>query len=282
MSEPPAHVPSHTPGTTATTTTTTTTTGRELPAVVLLDLDGVVWLSHQPIPGSVEGIARLRAHGVRVLFVTNNSGSTLEEQEAALGSIGVPAVGDVLTSALAGALLVEPGERVMVCGGPGVTQAIERRGAIPVDAGPCDAVMVGFHRTFTYERLRLAATAVQAGARLIGTNDDATYPTPDGPIPGGGAILAAVEVGSGTKATVAGKPFGPMAQLVREVVGDDAAAAAVMVGDRPSTDGRFARQLGCRYAHVWSGVTPRGAQVDPVPDLVGDDLGHVVAQLLAG
>jgi 4-nitrophenyl phosphatase len=140
--------------------------------------------------------------------------------------------------------------------------------------------MVGFHRTFTYERLRLAATAVQAGARLIGTNDDATYPTPDGPIPGGGAILASVEVGSGTKAVIAGKPFEPMAELVRQQVGDVAARAAVMVGDRPSTDGRFARQLGCRYAHVWSGVTPRGTVVDPTPDLVGDDLGHVVRQLL--
>ncbi len=256
------------------------TPGEVRPDVVLLDLDGVVWLSHQPIPGSPEGIARLRAAGVRVLFVTNNSGATVAEQEAALAAIGIPAAGDVLTSALAGALLVEPGERVLVCGGPGVTEAIERRGAVPVLDGPCEAVVVGFHRSFTYERLRLAATAVQAGARLIGTNDDATYPTPDGPIPGGGAILAAVEVGSGTRATVAGKPFAPMARLVREVVGDDAAAAAVMVGDRPSTDGRFARQLGCRYAHVWSGVTPRGTVVDPIPDLVGDDLGHVVDQLL--
>lgn len=265
------------------------------PEVVLLDLDGVVWLSHQQIPGSVPAIAALRAAGVRVLFVTNNSFSTVAEQEAALASIGISAVGDVLTSALAGALLVEPGERVVVCGGPGVVEAVERRGAValgPADdaatsagsagsAGEVDAVMVGFHRSFTYERLRVAATAVHRGARLIGTNDDATYPTPDGPIPGGGAILASVEVGSGTRAIVAGKPYEPMARLVRDVVGDEAARGAVMVGDRPSTDGRFARQLGCRYAHVWSGVTPRGAEVDPTPDLVGDDLAHVVRQLLA-
>ena len=251
-----------------------------LPEVVLLDLDGVVWLAHQAIPGSVAGIAALREAGVRVLFVTNNSGSTEAEQVSALGAIGVPAEGDVLTSAMAGALLVAPGERVLVCGGPGVTEAVARRGAIAVTDGPCDAVMVGFHRTFTYERLRVAATAVQTGARLIGTNDDATYPTPEGPIPGGGAILAAVEVGSETKAVVAGKPFEPMAALVRQAVGAAAAQSAMMVGDRPSTDGRFARQLGCRYAHVWSGVTPRGAVVDPTPDLFGDDLGHVVRQLL--
>ena len=68
------------------------------------------------------------------------------------------------------------------------------------------AVVVGFHQTFTYESLRLGATAVRRGAELIGTNDDATYPTPIGPIPGGGAILAAVATGSGVSATVAGKP----------------------------------------------------------------------------
>jgi HAD superfamily hydrolase (TIGR01450 family) len=251
-----------------------------MPSVLLLDLDGVVWLAHEPIPGSVDAIADVRSSGVRVLFVTNNSNSTVSEQEEVLASIGIPAAGDVLTSAMAGALLVHEGEQVLVCGGPGVAEAVERRGAIVVDRGPCDAVIVGFHRSFTYERMRLAATAVHSGARLIGTNDDATYPTPDGPIPGGGAILASVEVGSATKATVAGKPFEPMAELVRREVGDAAARAAVMVGDRPSTDGRFARQLGCRYGHVWSGVTPPGADVDPAPDLVGDDLAHIVRQLI--
>ncbi|MEX1105057.1 MAG: HAD-IIA family hydrolase [Ilumatobacteraceae bacterium] len=250
------------------------------PGVVLLDLDGVVWLAHKPISRSPQAIAALRAAGTRVLFVTNNSMSTIEQQELALEAIGIPARGDVLTSALAGAMLVEPGERVLVCAGSGVVQALERRGAVPVLDGPCDAVMVGFHRTFDYEGLRRAATAVHAGARLIGTNDDATYPTPDGPIPGGGAILAAVAVGSGTVPVVAGKPYEPMARLVRETVGEIAARAAVMVGDRPSTDGLFARTLGCRYAHVWSGVTARGTVVDPTPDLTGDDLAIVVEQLL--
>lgn len=253
---------------------------RALPAVVLLDLDGVVWLAHQAIPGSPGAIAALRDHGVRVLFVTNNSASTIEEQEAALAGIGVPATGDVLTSAMAAAQLVEPGDRVLVCGGPGVRQALAQRGAAVVTDGPCDAVMVGFHLDFDYDGLRRAAGAVHRGARLIGTNDDATYPTPAGPIPGGGAILAAVTVGSGMQPVIAGKPYAPMAALVREVVGEAAASNAVMVGDRPSTDGRFARELGCRYAHVWSGVTSRGTVVDPTPDLVADDLASVVAELL--
>jgi 4-nitrophenyl phosphatase len=249
--------------------------------VVLLDLDGVVWLSRRPIKGSVAAIAALRTAGHRVLFVTNNSAPLLREHETALESIGVPATGDVVTSSMAAAHLVAPGERVLVCGGSGVAEAVERRGATVVDAGECDAVIVGFHRDFDYEGLRRAASAVIGGARLIGTNADATYPTPEGPIPGGGAILAAVRVASGTIGDVAGKPHEPMAQLVRSIIGDDAAPSAVMIGDRPDTDGLFARALGCRYAHVWSGVTPAGTLVSPTPDLVAADLAAIAATLLA-
>ena len=266
--------------------------------VALLDLDGVVWLAHRPIPGSVEAVARLRAGGWRVLFVTNNSAATVERQEEALASIGIPAHGDVLTSAMAAAQLIHDGERVLVCGGPGVIQAVERRGAVPVrnaalddptgafeagsfDPGRFDAVIVGIHHDFDYAGLRRAATAVRRGARLIGTNDDATYPTPHGPIPGGGAILAAVAVASGVDPVIAGKPHEPMAALVRAVVGSDRAAAATMVGDRPDTDGRFARALGCSFALVWTGVTPRGATSDPAPDLAGEDLATITSSLLA-
>lgn len=259
------------------------------PCVVLCDLDGVVWLAHQPIPGSVAAIASLRHAGHRVLFVTNNSSDTIEVQEAVLAAIGVAAVGDVLTSAMAAARLIQPGERVLVCGGDGVRQAVRARGAIVVgDDGADDAdhvadvVVVGFHSSFDFAGLTRAATAVRRGARLIGTNDDATYPTPDGPIPGGGAILAAVQTAAGVRAVVAGKPHEPMVELVRAEIGERAATAAAMVGDRPSTDGLFARALGCAYAHVNSGVTAPGTEIDPLPDMVADDLAGVVAAVLGG
>ena len=255
--------------------------------VVLCDLDGVVWLAHQPIVGSVQAIADLRTAGHRVLFVTNNSGDTIEVQQAALAAIGIQAEGDVLTSAMAAARLLQPGERVLVCGGDGVRQAVRSRGSTVVgeDGAPdetADVVMVGFHRSFDYAGLTRAAAAVRRGARLIGTNDDATYPTPDGPIPGGGSILAAVETAAGVAAVVAGKPHDPMVQLVRAEIGDQAVAGAVMVGDRASTDGLFAQALGCAYAHVNSGVTPRGTPVSPAPELIADDLAAVAAAVLAG
>jgi 4-nitrophenyl phosphatase len=245
----------------------------------LLDLDGVVWLAEQPIPGASEAVERLRAAGQRVLFATNNSAVPVGEQEAKLARHGIEARGDVVTSAMAAARVVVPGERVLVCGGPGIVEAVAARGALAVQGGDAEVVMVGFDRGFDYERLRVAARAVDRGARLIATNDDATYPTPDGPIPGGGALVAAVAYATGVTPIVAGKPHPPMADLVRALGGSE----GTVVGDRPDTDGAFARELGYRFALVLSGVTGvSDLPVDPAPDVVADSLADLVARELPG
>ena len=237
---------------------------------VLCDLDGVVWLAHRPIAGSVEAIAALRGSGRRVMFVTNNSVATRSDHEAALGAIGITASGDVVSSAMAAARLVEPGERVLVAGGPGIVEAVAARGALAVPndgtvaPDDFDAVMVGLHRDFDFGRLAAASAAVRAGARLIGTNTDSSYPTPTGLQPGGGAILAAIATAADAEPVIGGKPHRPMADLIAELItgagaggGDDAfdPSTVVMVGDRPETDGLFATRLGCRFALVRTGVT---------------------------
>lgn len=240
---------------------------------VLCDLDGVVWLAREPIFGAAKAIADLREGGRRVLFVTNNSVSPVAEQEAALGAIGIEAVGDVVTSAQAAASLVLPWEQVLVLGGPGVVEAVEARGATVLrgdsrgdsrsdgNGAEPDVVMVGLDREFDYRRLELAQRAIRDGARFVATNDDATFPTPHGLIPGGGAIVAAVSTAAGVQPVVAGKPHAPMAALVRERCGPDfSARTALMVGDRWATDGVFARALGCPFALVRSGVTPPGVE----------------------
>jgi 4-nitrophenyl phosphatase len=249
------------------------------PKVVLCDLDGVVWLAHQPIPGSVGAIASLREAGIRVVFVTNNSFSTYDEQVAALGSIGVPAEGDIVTSAMSAATAIKSGWRVLLCGSRGLIEEIGRvtddvvvAYNEPMAAGDFDAVVVGFHREFNYQVLTDALTAVRGGAVLIGSNDDPTYPTPNGPIPGGGSILAAIEKASGVTPTVTGKPYEPMALLVRDLCGDVLPEEMVMIGDRSDTDGGFARTMGARFAMVLSGVMPTadGSEADIVaPDLAG-------------
>ncbi len=236
----------------------------------VLDLDGVVWLAGRQIPGATEAVMRLRNSGARVIFATNNSSPPIGVQEAKLASFGIPAVGDVVTSAQAAASMLEPGMSALACAGPGVVEALEAREVEVVVGGRPDAVVVGFHTDFDYERLTVAHRAVDGGARLIGTNDDPTYPTPAGPTPGGGAILAAVATAAGVTPEIAGKPYAPMADLVRSMLGEGRIA---MVGDRASTDGRFARMLQADFVLVLSGVTgPEDLPTDPVADLVCADL----------
>lgn len=268
---------------------------RNVKAPILCDLDGVVWLLHQPIAGSVDAIARMRAAGHRVLFVTNNSSATLAKQEAALSKIGISAQGDVCTSAQAAALLLSPGERVLVAGGPGIVEAVEAAGAVvvartddPTDdaafndvATSIDTVLVGYHNTFDYRGLTRAVTPILAGARLIGTNDDPTYPTPAGLIPGGGSILAAIAKAGGVRPIIAGKPFAPMGQLVRKRLGLDDLSAAWMAGDRDSTDGAFARLVGAKFALMLSGVSESPDDRTVAPDGVFDNLAKLADFVLA-
>lgn len=241
-----------------------------------LDLDGVVWLGDDLIRGSAAAVTALRALGERVVFLTNNSNKVVGDYVAKLERMGIAtSAEDVVTSAQAAASLLEAGTTALVCAGPGVTEALEERQIEVVTSGPADAVVVGWHDEFDYNRLTAAATAVMNGARLLGTNDDATYPTSNGLIPGGGALLAAVAYASSAVPEVAGKPNPAMVALVESRVG----AVSDMVGDRPDTDGLLARRLGAVFHLVLSGVTKElDLPVDPEPDTVDPDLATVVTQ----
>jgi HAD superfamily hydrolase (TIGR01450 family) len=243
----------------------------------ILDLDGVLWLSDDAIPGSADAVARLRARGDRVLFVSNNSSARVGDYLAKLDGVGVPTEAtDLVTSGQAAATLLEPGQTALVCAGAGVEEALQARDVRIVRSGKADAVVVGWHRDFDYEGLTRAAQTVMDGARLIGTNDDATYPTPEGPIPGGGAILAAVATAAGVEPTVAGKPHAPMVDLVRRRLANELDGSTV-VGDRPSTDGLLAVALGVRFALVLSGVTKEeDLPVEPQPTEIAADLASLV------
>jgi 4-nitrophenyl phosphatase len=249
----------------------------------VLDLDGVVWRGTDPIPGAAAAVSRLRDAGEQVWFVTNNALPRRGDIAAKLADHGIDARDDVVTSPMAAASLVEPGERVLVCGGAGVTEALTDRGAEAIDADEAttavDAVVVGLHLSFDYTRLANASRAVRAGARLIATNDDTTYPAADGLLPGAGSILAAVLAASGGTAVIAGKPYAPMVDLVHRLAGDEGLA----VGDRADTDGRFAVALGYRFGLVLTGVTTRAdLPIDPPPSVVAADLRALVDLELSG
>ena len=246
----------------------------------VFDLDGVVWLAGQAIPGSPEAVDRLRSRGHRVAFVTNNSTPTVAEYVDRLAAAGIEVAPDELaTSSQAAATLLEPGSRAAVVGGGGVREALTSRGIELVASGDHpDAVVVGRSLKLDFEELAHAATAIRKGARFVATNTDATFPTPDGPEPGAGALVAYLQVGSGCTADVAGKPERAMADMVRARYGQP----DVVVGDRAETDGAFAVRVGAPFALVLTGVTTRAdLPVKPAPQVVADDLAGAVDRVLA-
>ena len=246
-----------------------------------LDLDGVLWTGSTAVPGSANAVNELVCAGHEIVFVTNNAADTIDAQEAKLGDFGVNAKGRVINAAVAGAQLVEPGERVYVLGGPGIVEAVHSRGAVVLDRYEpgvrCDAVVVGLDRALTYERLTHAVLAINNGARFIATNTDSSFPHELGLLPGGGALVAAVQTATGVQPTIGGKPHRPMADLVRARFGEE----GIMVGDRPETDGLFALALGYKFALVYSGVTsPADQPTDPAADLLANDLAELVSNFL--
>lgn len=248
----------------------------------VLDLDGVVWLAGRPIAGVDEAVARLRGAGVRVLFATNNSAPTRAQLHKSLAHCGITADdADLLRSSDVAAGMLAPGSTALVVGEDGIIEALGSRGVTVVPEGPADAVVVGITRSFTYDDLTRASAAVRAGARLVATNEDATFPTPEGLVPGAGALLAAVATASEATPEVAGKPHPPTADAIAARV--PRGELRTVVGDRPSTDGALAAQLGVPFALVLSGVTPPGA--DPAGTgaaATAKDLRTLVDQVLSG
>jgi 4-nitrophenyl phosphatase len=237
---------------------------------LVCDLDGVVYLGDESVPGAGETLERIAGGGVHIVFATNNSTTTpagVAERIADLTGYA-PDPDDVITSSVAAADLLRGRASVaLVVGEEGIRSALADAGIATTDSPQeANAVVVGLDRSLTYERLRLAVRAVHGGALLVATNTDATYPTHDGLWPGGGAIVAAIERAAGVDAVVAGKPHTPMIEAIRRRL---RAGDTAVVGDRPETDLALAAAAGWRRILVLSGITASAEQVptDLRPDL---------------
>jgi 4-nitrophenyl phosphatase len=246
-----------------------------------LDLDGVVWLAGRALPGAAEAVEALRRAGERVVFLTNNSGPLVAGHVRALAAIGIACTAeDMATSAQAAASLLPEHSRAAVVGEEGIREALAARAIEEVGAADNpEAVIVGRTLRLDYGALAAAATAVRGGARFIATNADPTFPTggAGGLLPGAGALVAFVATAAGRSPEVAGKPHEAMAAMVKARFGE----LSIMVGDRPDTDGLFAKRVGARFGLVLSGVTRASdLPVDPTPDRVARDLGALVDDYL--
>ncbi len=253
--------------------------------VALLDLDGVVYIGDDAVPGAAEGLAAAREQGMTLTFVTNNASRPPEVVAAHLTDLGVRAhPREVVTSSQAGASLLaqrlDPGGEVLAVGGPGVALALEAVGLMPLSTDQAArttpaAVLQGFGREVDWADLAAAAVAVSQGAYWVATNPDATLPVPGGRAPGNGALVGAVAtaVGRGPD-DIAGKPY---PALMRASIERTGALRPLVVGDRLDTDIAGAHAVQVPSLLVLTGVTDvrtlLAADEGERPDFLGADLG---------
>jgi HAD superfamily hydrolase (TIGR01450 family) len=252
---------------------------------LIVDLDGVVWIGGEPVPGSVATLSELRARKIPLVYLTNDPSGSRAEYAARLAQIGVSASeAEIVTSGSALASLI--GERegegttTFVIGSSSLKRELERVGLELRDgtAGrEADVVAVGGHAGFNYDELRIAAQAVRRGASLYAAGRDATFPMPDGPWPATGSILAAVETAAGARATVAGKPEPYIFEVARSLLSQRGSVA--IIGDHLEADIVGGRRAGLATILVLSGTTsPQDLEAAEVePDLVLDDLAGLLA-----
>lgn len=232
--------------------------------LVIFDLDGVVYLGPEAVPGAPEVIEALHAgRGVRrpvpCCYLTNNASRTPQDVAVQLRDLGVPADADeVVNSAqVAAALLAErlgAGDKVLVVGGDGLRAALRGEGLQPVDSMDDDprAVVQGFSPDLDWRLLAEGTRAVRAGLLWVASNLDQTFPTAHGPAPGNGTFVHAVAVASGRQPDlVAGKPRPePFLDAARRAD----SRAPIVVGDRLDTDLEGARAAGMPALAVLSGI----------------------------
>ena len=247
--------------------------------VIMLDLDGVVYVGGGAVAYAVEVLGELREK-VRLAYVTNNAARTPATVAARLGRLGIEAApGDIVTSAQAVARLVAAdvpgGATVLLLGADGLREALEERG-LTVTTSAQDspaAVVQGFNPGIDWSALAEGAYAIAAGVPWYASNTDTSVPTPRGLAPGNGAFVAALSAATGARPVVAGKPE---PALFDETVVRVGGERPIVVGDRLDTDIEGANGVGADSLCVLTGVSSIGdlATAPPMlrPTYVGPDL----------
>ncbi|MGK5682329.1 HAD-IIA family hydrolase [Actinoplanes sp. URMC 104] len=228
--------------------------------LVIFDLDGVVYLIDKPIPGASEAMEQLRSRGTAVAYATNNASRRAADVAALLTGMGVPAEpAEVLTSAGASAALLAEklpaGAPVLVVGADALRDEVTDAGLTLVDSAEDEpaAVVQGYGPEVGWRILAEAALAVRAGALWVATNTDRTLPSPRGPLPGNGSLVAVLRTALDRDPDlVVGKPE---PALFTTAAAQSRAVRPLAVGDRLDTDIQGAVTAGLDSLLVLTGVS---------------------------
>jgi HAD superfamily hydrolase (TIGR01450 family) len=227
----------------------------------LLDLDGVVYIGDDAVPGVIGALNQ--AHddfGMTLTCVTNNASRSSQRVAQHLRELGLAVTAeDVVTSAQAGAAelakLIPQGSKVFVLGSKDLAHQVELVGLIPShdDSQIYDAMIQGYWPDMPFRMLEFASSVLQTGVPWVATNMDMTIPTPTGVAPGNGTMVTALGETVNRKPTlVAGKPETP---LMQQSIDRTNAKRPLVIGDRLDTDIHGANNVGIDSLLVLSGVT---------------------------
>lgn len=227
----------------------------------LLDLDGVVYIGDDAVPGVIGALNKAHDEsGMRLTCVTNNASRSPQRVADHLIELGLKVTADdVVTSAQAGAAelanILLPGSRVFVLGSDDLSREVELVGMVASndDSLTYDAVIQGYWPDMPWRMLDYAGEVLRTGVPWIATNMDMTIPTVDGIAPGNGTMVTALGHSVNRVPTlVAGKPETP---LMQQSIARTGAKRPLVIGDRLDTDIHGANNLGLDSLLVLSGVT---------------------------
>ncbi len=227
--------------------------------LLMLDLDGVVYVGDEAVPGAPRLLSRAREAGVSLAYVTNNASRPPAAVADKLRRLGVAAdPEDVVTSAQAAARLLSErhraGSPVAVLGAAGLVEALTDVGLVPapVDAPDAVALVTGYAPDAPWRDVMRAAVRARDGLPWTASNADLSLPTPFGEAPGHGVLVRMLEQFAGVEAEVAGKPQRP---LLDETVRRMGGRRPLMIGDRLDTDIEGAHRAEVESLLVLTGVT---------------------------
>jgi HAD superfamily hydrolase (TIGR01458 family) len=252
---------------------------------ILLDIDGVLHVSGEAVPGAPQAVETLRDQGHRLRFVTNNTTRARAVLADELRSIGFDLEGgDISTTPLAAGKLLQ-GKRVLALTMSSIRADLTEYVELVTDGA--DAVLLGgadesdeTAEVFSYDNLNRAYAELREGARLVCLHKNKWWQTSKGPLLDAGAFVAGLEYAAGVEAEVVGKPTAAYFEAALAEV-DSLPGEAVMVGDDVEADIGGAKALGMRGVLVRTGKFRPAAlrDADPQPDAVVDSLADLPSYL---
>lgn len=258
----------------------------ERPRGIVFDMEGVLHVGYEPLPGADTALAALDRAGLPHVILTNTTSKTRATIAARLAEMGMEYPAERIVTAASATIAYlkrrHPGKRVLMLAERGAFDEVADAGGVELTDDWREAEVVclgGPDDTITYAHLQEAFRALMEGAPFVAMQRNRWWPTPSGPGLDAGVFVKGLEYSSGRRATVIGKPAPGAYRAALDVLGAPA-AEAMMVGDDPVADLATAARIGMATCVVrtgkgstfptpWPGATLDLAGVGDLPAALG-------------